>query len=212
MGYTNYWTPDTDKPVPSDNRKFMMAFTKEAIRLSELKICGGDGFGEPSITEENIYFNGDASKGEDHETFALEMRYGVWEFCKTNRKPYDALVKACLIMAKRLDILSVWSFDGDPDETEYQEALELTKMTLKSFTENPKNASYDRQMAAYLLPKLGDRECEYLPDCSQVVLTKDDAWHIYKCEVVTDDKKYKQAMQSLKDQLADYNPYNPVLV
>lgn len=51
-------------------------------------------------TDEFFGFNGDASKGEDHETFAFEIGHKGFHFCKTARKPYDLAVCLCLLAIK----------------------------------------------------------------------------------------------------------------
>ena len=51
-------------------------------------------------TDEFFGFNGDASKGEDHETFAFEIGQSKSYFCKTARKPYDLAVCLCLLTIK----------------------------------------------------------------------------------------------------------------
>ena len=66
-------------------------------RLKQIK--GPSGIGRPEISNTGICFNGDASKGEDHETFIIEREGNGFQFCKTARKPYDRFVKAVLVIA-----------------------------------------------------------------------------------------------------------------
>lgn len=129
MGYTNYWTI-ADKTASLAKRKQMAIFAKFAIDLSEVCIKGGDGTGKPELTEEHIWLNGngEGEEEEDHETFGLAMTQPKqWDFCKTIRKPYDEVVKACLIYAKELGIIQGWDFDGEEDEEEYLVADKLKK-------------------------------------------------------------------------------------
>ncbi len=78
------------------------------------KLFGGLGEGAKIITPTEISFNGDASEDLDHETFGLDLfdlgRYncvdeydtkeGLFNFCKTARKPYDFAVCLSLIVMK----------------------------------------------------------------------------------------------------------------
>jgi hypothetical protein len=66
-------------------------------RLNQVK--GANGFGRPIVDNSEIIFNGDASKGDSHETFVLTLYESGSKFCKTARKPYDRFVKAVLVLA-----------------------------------------------------------------------------------------------------------------
>jgi hypothetical protein len=66
-------------------------------------------------TDEFFGFNGDASKGEDHETFAFEIGQSKSYFCKTNRKPYDLAVCLCLLTIKFHLKETKISSDGDEE-------------------------------------------------------------------------------------------------
>lgn len=132
MGYTNYF--NTKKTITADARAKMVTFVNKAITLiPDIKICGWDGTGEPTITKESIMFNGDEAEGLDHETFSLYGDCGKFNFTKTARKPYDILVKAVLMYATDLNMLSKkepWDFDGYKHESEYVEAQKLYLQTL----------------------------------------------------------------------------------
>lgn len=56
----------------------------------------------PIITDEGIWFNGDAGRGEDYEEFhiASDCPVGRNCYCKTGRRPYDLAVCLCLIVLK----------------------------------------------------------------------------------------------------------------
>lgn len=68
---------------------------------------------------DSILFNGDASLDLDHEPFYFGFASdgNNVSFCKTNRKPYDFLVCATLLLIHRYfsDYVSV-SSDGDKDD------------------------------------------------------------------------------------------------
>ena len=98
MGYTQYWT--IEKPLD----KAFIEFSEDAKRIIETAIEAGiplgDGFGNgiPFVSPSEITFNG---VGDDsHETFSINSSETGFNFCKTNGKPYDAVVTAILIRAK----------------------------------------------------------------------------------------------------------------
>ncbi len=102
-------------------------------KLSHYKptICGPAGTEHPVITENDVMFNGDAAVDENHESFhvsrirpevpewvkkevldfppsrrltsMVEKDYHGFRFCKTNRKPYDTSVVACLIFIANMN-------------------------------------------------------------------------------------------------------------
>ncbi len=111
MGYTHSWR----RPRALDFAAFMAA-SADCAKVAELaaargiELAGWDGSGEPTFEPAIVAFNG---LGEaSHETFAvpcvsdarehegMEPEGMVFEFCKTNRKPYDAAVTACLLVLK----------------------------------------------------------------------------------------------------------------
>lgn len=113
MGYTHYWTvkrtiqPGVFGEVAEDVKALAAAFNASGQRLSEQ-----DG---PIFSTEEIIFNG--KEPDDYETFVLTPKASDFEFCKTQFRPYDALVCAALIAAKHhiRDGISVRS-DGEWSE------------------------------------------------------------------------------------------------
>lgn len=114
MGYTHYWR---------QNKKFTQKqwdkFLDTCIKLKdnlpektdsaggyfsdELLIIGGNEVDEVAVfNNEMIYFNGQ-TPDLGHETFCIENNEEPtsFGFCKTDRKPYDLLVCACLIAANK---------------------------------------------------------------------------------------------------------------
>ena len=99
MGYTNSWNlkedfTDTEFIKLANHTKKMIKFFEEEleIKFSQKEI---------DINLNFISFNGDNENDLDHETFIFEQikrekydydNLGAFYFCKTNRKPYDALV------------------------------------------------------------------------------------------------------------------------
>jgi hypothetical protein len=97
MGYTHYFhSKELDEDAFEE-------FSKDAARLiksSPVKLAfeydkPGD---PPLVTHDEVRFNGVGDKG--HETFSIR-RSGGDEFCKTAQKPYDLIVTAILIAAKK---------------------------------------------------------------------------------------------------------------
>ena len=107
MGYTHYWNGTR-------------AFTKHEwaeITLAANRILATTRvpLEDREINDQHINLNG---VGEDgHETFRLTRHPDDFDFCKTARKPYDAVVTAILIAAARhgKDAIQV-SSDGSPKE------------------------------------------------------------------------------------------------
>ena len=96
MGYTVYYS----QKRPFTNLEWQRITDNVRDMFNRLKqVKGGSGEGRPLIDNTDIIFNGDGSKGEDHETFQLMKAGDGFQFCKTARKPYDRYVKAMLVVA-----------------------------------------------------------------------------------------------------------------
>ena len=130
MGYTHYWR----RSVKNAGSAFMFGKLSLDVKMlcehanaAGIRIRGAYGKGEPEFNEGYFSLNGDAD-GRDlaHETFYWEgmpkqpeyrkHELQTFDFCKTNYKPYDAVVTAILIRAKHIygDCVSV-SSDGKWD-------------------------------------------------------------------------------------------------
>ena len=102
-----------------------------------LVLAGFDGTGNPVFTNDDIRFNGDSIKGLDHETFyisqdntkhanAMGSKGGlISEFIKTNRKPYDLMVKISMLRLKHHFPESKISCDGEAPD--WKHAKEIYK-------------------------------------------------------------------------------------
>jgi hypothetical protein len=123
MGYTHYWTTNDQVSIKAWNE--FISIVRKLIESSGITIRAGDGHGEPIITKTEVFLNGDGENDLDHETFAIVKDSGKWDFCKTARKPYDAVVVAALMEAERLEIISEWSSDGDAESGDFDAAIEL---------------------------------------------------------------------------------------
>ncbi len=128
MGYTHYWTPKSN--IAATNWKKYCTAARKIIAGFDGKICGGDGAGKPEINADHIWLNGCAEDEHDHETFIVVREGGEWDFCKTARKPYDAVVVALLMVGKRMGIIESWSSDGDESFGDFDEAKDLLLKTV----------------------------------------------------------------------------------
>jgi len=132
MGYTHYWYIKTKEFSDTKWDNLLRDVNKVMKNLpphflgdggsysnEPITIKNWEGNGSPEFNNEGIYFNGDSSKGLDHESFVLEKKLkiqnnrnlkkeldklkteGVFNFCKTSRKPYSFLVEVTLLLAKK---------------------------------------------------------------------------------------------------------------
>lgn len=112
MGYTHYWRQVRD--LTETEWDDLIAVTKDIMWRSGVELADpmGNVLGGEVISSKEIAFNGIAE--DSHESFVLNrvMRElydyekgmmqedpGVFDFCKTARKPYDTVVTAVLIAA-----------------------------------------------------------------------------------------------------------------
>jgi hypothetical protein len=140
MGYTHYFPGLTaTAEVIEDARKIIAA--------SPVSICGPDGQGLPILNEaEGIRLNGFEAAGEAYETFHLrgtdEPPYpDMWNFCKTEEKPYDVVVTAILIAASvREPDLAASSVRSDGGWDNWAVGVELFEKAVRPLTEDEKIA------------------------------------------------------------------------
>ena len=97
MGYTHYW--QFKGKVPEG---VWAAFEEDARRVvynTPVQLAGWDGElgSEPYVDSSTVSLNG--LSPDDYESFVFIN--GARGFCKTNRKPYDLVVCALLVVAKR---------------------------------------------------------------------------------------------------------------
>jgi len=156
MGYTNYWTynPNAIENTEELRKKFLVV--RNIVKVAKgiisrkpfshkgqaggcyddvpCKIKGGLGEGTPMINESQIWFNGDAKTGMDHETFSITWNKGGQDFCKTNRKPYDLLVCVTLLaMNKQFKGTGAFTFSSDGDNSDWETAKDLYTRIVGSF-------------------------------------------------------------------------------
>lgn len=154
MGYTHHYkfklNPNTKKEVYQEafiNAVTLFNFCKNHFP-NDLKLCGWDGKGEPTINKEKISFNGDASKGLHCESFVITLD-NVRTFTKTRQKPYDIAV-CCAILCFKEMFGSEFEYSSDGDcmedynncskeekktfkfEKEWEDALQVFKLALNN--------------------------------------------------------------------------------
>lgn len=128
VGYTHYYSKVGTSP--DDSLRFEM-FSNGARRIIEYAIANegiqiADGMGERlgqwECTNETVWFNGYGP--DSHETFNWSIDSSGFEFTKTARKPYDAVVTACLIHLKDIygDLVNIGS---DGNWSEWQDGARL---------------------------------------------------------------------------------------
>ena len=124
MGYTRYYRVEgkIDLIKFKDYSKDCKMVCEEITKQSGHGLAGWNGEGEPRFEDEGILFNGVGDLS--HETFGLGPETSGFNFTKTQRKPYDKHVLACLILAKEYfgDNIKV-SSDGDNNDKEIEELL-----------------------------------------------------------------------------------------
>jgi NOL1/NOP2/fmu family ribosome biogenesis protein len=116
MGYTHYWTI-TKELTPAQFKEWTEGIKAivETATEAGIPLGNGLGFDAPNIDETLVAFNGVGEGG--HETFGIRLGDEGFDFCKTAEKPYDAVVTASLIHAKKIfgDAIEI-SSDGNWDE------------------------------------------------------------------------------------------------
>jgi len=115
MGYTRYWKR-TEEKITQEFIDDVNAILEDCKRKG-IRIRDGWGENEPIVTLNEVYINGNAEKGLDHETFAIDNEPSDFEFCKTARKPYDYAVRKILAKAKKYGLVTdVRSDDREQDK------------------------------------------------------------------------------------------------
>lgn len=145
MGYTHYWTFNRAVMSSDDLKIAFKKAVKDIIKLKnelpfDITIKDGHGENEAVIDEDEIWFNGDSEKGEDHETFHVTLkvpdkRYSTqnvnFDFCKTARKPYDILVCASLIALEN-KMPEAFSFSSDGNKEDWKSAIDFYEKIIGS--------------------------------------------------------------------------------
>jgi hypothetical protein len=135
MGYTHYWNRDESLLSPEDYREFYAQFTRLAVKVIQTAEQQGIEIADPSgehlgawrVDGESVRLNG---YGEHfREGFVWKKvcpepqpwvkEGGFFDFCKTEREPYDVVVTALLLAAREAYGSAVRiSSDGLPSDWE----------------------------------------------------------------------------------------------
>jgi len=102
-----------------------------------VQVLGAEGVGEPEFEEDSFALNGSFVHDEDYETFELSRKATDFDFCKTDRRPYDAVVGAILLRAVQIVPIFFLGSDGGW-ERDWPAARELYA---KTFGESPEKPS-----------------------------------------------------------------------
>lgn len=151
MGYTHYWT---FKKIDKKNAQKIEERYQLAIRQCQRVIRHWNsvvkkidkesshrlaGYSAHTIVGKykGVSFNGTQEWG--HENFTLPESFplnGEFNFCKTNRKPYDTVVIACLIVLDHYlkDQIKVSS---DGDTSDWTSGIFLVRSALRIKITNP---------------------------------------------------------------------------
>jgi len=141
LGFTHYTNSESTKKLPQARWDMFVEAVKHVYAelpkqsLSAgayyeddpLKICGGQGDGEPVFDSEQIWFNGDESQDLNHEIFQLCIFPSPFSFCKTARKPYDLMVCATLLLYWHFFKEHGITISSDGDLEDWKPAIELVK-------------------------------------------------------------------------------------
>ena len=138
MGYTHYWNLRRNislrnfKKLTND-MKTIEAYINKHKPKCETADCSIDevvtlhyanGKGNTVLyNDEEFCFNGDGSKGLDHESMHIFLGENEWSFCKTARKPYDLAV--CLILLSLKYHIRSTNVSSDGDTSDWKPAFEM---------------------------------------------------------------------------------------
>lgn len=147
MGYTHYWSFNSRPKGSAQDveqayqlalrqcQRILRAYNAEVKELDSKHPARLSGYSVHTkvYTYGGLQFNG--TKELSHEDFCLREHFSQNEnnFCKTNRKPYDIVVVACLFTLKHyLGPTFSWSSDGQWHDLEpgRQLAARILRLTL----------------------------------------------------------------------------------
>ncbi len=125
MGYTHYWErkqeidKDVFKDIVGDIKKVMPFVT------AEISIGSGDGEGRKfKLDNGQIHFNGVGIWHHEDFFFPRNLIHYPYNYVKTNRKPYDTAVVACLAIIK-VHLGHDIHISTDGDDADWKHGIEL---------------------------------------------------------------------------------------
>lgn len=112
MAYRHYWTI-----TKRFTQEQWDAFTSEACEVilnSKIPLSGFDGrkTTRPVVDSNKIYLNGVES--DSYEPLLINKKDEDFDFCDTNKKPYDEIVVKLLLLAREHNPNIILSSDGGP--------------------------------------------------------------------------------------------------
>ena len=116
MGYTRYWKKKDSKEFGKNTLDKIQEIIKLGEEELKIKIRNGIGEEEPILKPDTIAINGAVEDNEDYESFYLTANDESFNFCKTARKKYDAIINAILMILEDEDYIYDVSSDGFNDE------------------------------------------------------------------------------------------------
>lgn len=134
MGYTHYFElQKAEKKIPEKALKIIEPILEEAYKTGLIQ-QEYDKPEPPICTEKEILFNGVGENG--HETFYFTPDNTKFNFCKTARKPYDAVVMKVLLVLKCFFDIDLGT-DGDfEDEWNRARSYMADKHNIASYIES----------------------------------------------------------------------------
>jgi len=128
MGYTRYYevTGQIDSQKFEKYSEDCKVICDEITKQTGHRLANWEGEDDPEFTSDEVRFYGVGDNA--HETFALSKNSKGFNFTKTQRKPYDRHVLACLLLAKEYfgENIRV-SSDGDNDDVEVESLILQSK-------------------------------------------------------------------------------------
>lgn len=149
MGYTNYWSLNLNRKY---NKKYLTAcrqinrfvkkYNKAIKAINPESPCRLSGYTAHAPLEQYLGINFNGVGEYAHETFVLRETLNLNEnfnFCKTNNKPYDFVVKVSLCILKHYLGDAVKLSSDDRDGSAWLNAIKEANKFLKSNKLNVKN-------------------------------------------------------------------------
>lgn len=140
MGYTHTWNEQAPCTV-EEWRHIRVAVLQLLANNPDIPVawesdCDGvtHPFKAPEVSADLIRFNGLGDDGL--ETFFVQREGGGYAFCKTGRKPYDALVVASLALMHHYAPIA-WEYGSDGDPEDWEEGLQLASDAAGEPVETP---------------------------------------------------------------------------
>ena len=138
MGYTHYWKIDSE--ITPEKFRSLQSIAARIVCESEASVEFSMNTNQHP-DHADICLNGIGENA--HETFLLTPHKAKFEFCKTNRKPYDEIVVGILLVATGRGLLEFTS-DGSGDELSAGRQLKNKVLYEKALA---KKKLFDRKVA-----------------------------------------------------------------